>query len=100
MEAHPLRKKRVAAYARVSTEQDEQQSSYTVDFLTKETKVNNGERKQWYIHDSHDAIISPETFELVQKEIERRCSRKGSYYDSPFTDKVICGDCGGYLRFI
>ena len=72
------------------------QKTYTVDFLTKETKVNNGERKQWYIHDSHDAIISPETFELVQKEIERRCSRKGSYYDSPFTDKVICGDCGGY----
>ena len=28
LEAHPLRKKRVAAYARVSTEQDEQQSSY------------------------------------------------------------------------
>lgn len=72
------------------------QKTYTVDFLTKETRVNNGERKQWYIYDSHDAIISPEIFELVQKEIERRCSRKGSYYDSPFTGKVICGDCGGY----
>lgn len=72
------------------------QKTYTVDFLTKETRVNNGERKQWYIHDSHDAIVSPETFELVQKEIERRCSRKGCFYDSPFSNKVICGSCGSY----
>lgn len=72
------------------------QKTYTVDFLTKETRVNNGERKQWYIHDSHDAIVSPETFELVQKEIERRCSRKGGFYDSPFSNKVICGSCGSY----
>ena len=72
------------------------QKTYTVDFLTKEIRVNNGERKQWYIHDSHDAIVSPETFELVQKEIKRHCSRRGSYFDSPFTKKVVCGDCGGY----
>jgi len=70
------------------------QKTYTVDFLTKEVKVNRGERKQWYIKDSHDAIVSPETFELVQKEIERRCARKGKFYDSPFTGKIICGNCG------
>ena len=36
------RKKRVAAYARVSTEQDEQQSSYEaqVDFYTRHIKSN------------------------------------------------------------
>lgn len=72
------------------------QKTYTVDFLTKEIKVNRGERKQWYIKDSHDAIVSPETFELVQKEIQRRCARGGRYYDSPFTGKIICGECGAY----
>lgn len=72
------------------------QKTYTVDFLTKEVKVNRGERKQWYIHDSHDAIISPETFELVQQELERRFVKGGKFYDSPFTKKVICGDCGAY----
>lgn len=72
------------------------QKTYTVDFLTKEVRVNHGERKQWYIKDSHDAIVSPETFELVQKEIERRCARGGKFYDSPFTGKIICGDCGAY----
>ena len=70
------------------------QKTYTVDFLTKEKRVNKGERKQIYIQDSHDAIISPETFELVQKELERRTARGGKYYDSPFTGKIVCGDCG------
>ncbi len=72
------------------------QKTYTVDFLTKEVRVNNGERKQWYIHDSHDAIVSPETFELVQKELIRRTGRHGRFYDSPFTSKIKCGDCGAY----
>ena len=71
------------------------QKTYIDDFLTKQVKINRGERKQWYIHDSHDAIVSPETFELVQKELARRSSRGGRYYDSPFTCKIICGDCGG-----
>ncbi len=70
------------------------QKTYVEDFLTKQVKVNRGERKQWYIHDSHDAIVSAETFELVQKELARRSSRGGRYYDSPFTSKIICGDCG------
>ena len=72
------------------------QKTYTVDFLTKEVRVNKGERKQWYIRDSHDAIVSPETFELVQEELKRRSGRGGKYYDSPFTSKIICGDCGAF----
>lgn len=69
--------------------------TYTVDFLTKEVRVNKGERKQLYIHDSHDAIIDPETFELVQKELARR-NRRGKRSDSPFCGKLICGCCGAY----
>lgn len=72
------------------------QKTYVVDFLTKEKRVNHGERKQWYIHDSHDAIVSPETFELVQKELVRRTGRGGRFYDSPYTGKIICGCCGAY----
>ena len=72
------------------------QKTYTVDYLTKEKRVNQGERKQWYIRDSHDAVVSPETFELVQKEIARRGSNRGKFYDSPFTCKILCGDCGAY----
>ena len=72
------------------------QKTYTVDFLTKEVRKNNGEVKQWYIRHSHEPIVSEETFELAQQELERRTKRKGRYYDSPFTGKLICGVCGAY----
>ena len=42
------------------------QKKFTVDFLTKKTKVNEGEVPQYYVEESHPAIISPEEFELVQ----------------------------------
>ena len=70
------------------------QKTYTVDFLSKEIRVNHGEVKQWYVKGSHEAIISEETFELVQQELKRRCARRGKYYDSPFTGKIFCGICG------
>lgn len=72
------------------------QKKYTVDFLTKTMKVNEGEVPQYYVEDSHPAIIRPEEWESVQAEIARR-SRKGRRHDcaSPFSGKVICGDCGG-----
>ncbi len=70
------------------------QKTYTVDFLTKEIKTNNGERKQWYIRDSHDAIITPEAYKIAQIELKRRAKQHGKYYNNPFTSKILCGDCG------
>lgn len=73
------------------------QKTYTVDFLNKTIKKNHGEVPQYYIQNSHPAIISPETFELVQHEIQRRRpNRRHLHKNSPFTAKIICGDCGGY----
>jgi hypothetical protein len=48
------------------------QKKYTVDFLTKKQKVNEGEVQQYYVEDSHPAIIDPEEFDLVQAEYSRR----------------------------
>ena len=70
--------------------------TYVVDFLTKEVRVNHGEVKQYYVENSHEGIVSKETFALVQKEIERRCGHGGRFYNSPFTGKVICGQCGAF----
>ena len=73
------------------------QKTYVADFLTKRVKKNCGEIPQYYIKNSHPAIIDPATFDLVQKEIERRRpNRRQLHRSSPFTAKVICGDCGGY----
>ena len=73
------------------------QKRYTVDFLTKTTKVNEGEVPQYFVENSHPAVITPETFELVQGEIRRRKAIGKQLSGSGlFTCKIVCGDCGGF----
>ena len=71
------------------------QKKYTMDFLIKTMKVNEGEVPQYYVEDSHPAIIKPVEWEAVQVEMEQRRS-KGRRHDcgSPFSGKIFCGDCG------
>ena len=73
------------------------QKTYTADFLTKKVKKNCGEVSQYYIENSHPAIIDAETFDLVQKEIERRNPHRYQLHrSSPLNAKIICGECGGF----
>lgn len=73
------------------------QKTYTADFLTKKVKKNCGEVPQYYIENSHPAIIDAETFDLVQKEIERRRPHRHQLHrNSPLNAKIICGECGGF----
>lgn len=73
------------------------QKTYTADFLTKSIKKNHGEVPQYYIQNSHPAIIAPETFDLVQQEIERRNpNRRQLHRSSPFSAKIACEECGGF----
>ena len=70
------------------------QKQYTVDFLTKKRKKNEGEVPKYYVTGNHEPIISPATFELVQAEIERR--RAGKRYSGVtiFSHRIKCGECG------
>lgn len=43
------------------------QKCFTVDFLTKKRKVNEGEVPQYYVEHSHEPIITPEEFDKVQR---------------------------------
>ena len=71
------------------------QKSYTVDFLTKKKKVNEGEIPQYYVEGNHEAIISPDVFEQVQRELERRKQGKGRHSGVHlFSGKIKCGQCG------
>jgi site-specific DNA recombinase len=73
------------------------QKTFTVDFLTKTTKVNEGEVPQYYVKNSHPAIIAPDEFDAVQAEIERRKKLgRPLSCESPFSAKIVCGECGGY----
>ena len=71
------------------------QKSYTVDFLTKKKKVNEGEIPQYYVEGNHEAIIQPEVFELVQQELKRRKQGRGPHSGVHlFSGKIRCGQCG------
>lgn len=65
------------------------QKRFTVNFLTKETKANEGEVPQYYVENNHEAIISPQVFDSVQEEIKRRREGKGRYSGvSIFSSKI------------
>ena len=48
------------------------QKTITTDFLTKKRVANKGIVPQYYVENSHDAIIPRHLFMLVQEEIVRR----------------------------
>lgn len=74
------------------------QKRFTVDFLTKKTKINEGEVQQYYVENSHPAIITPEEFDLVQEEYAKREKCKKQYSStSIYSSKIICGDCGSFF---
>jgi DNA invertase Pin-like site-specific DNA recombinase len=71
------------------------QKCYTVDFLTKRRKQNEGEVPQYYVEDSHPAIRSPETFDIVQQEIVRRKEAPHRHSGAGmFSGRIFCGKCG------
>lgn len=71
------------------------QKRFTVDFLTKTQKVNEGEVPQYYVTNSHPGIVSDELFDMVQYERERRTVQKvygsSQYF---FSGRIFCGSCG------
>ena len=71
---------------------------FTVDYLTKKMKTNEGEVPQYYVDDSHEAIIPPDEWEKVQKEFVRRKAMGRKYSgNSVFATKLVCGDCGAFF---
>lgn len=69
------------------------QKTYIADFLTKKQVKNKGEVAQYYVTGSHEAIIDPETWDLVQYELEARKGKRSPY---PFTMKLRCAVCSAW----
>ena len=73
------------------------QKKFTIDFLDKKMKVNEGEVPQYYIAESHQPIIPPDEFDRVQAEFARRKGLGHRYSGgSIFASRIVCGDCGTY----
>lgn len=71
------------------------QKCYVPDFLTHKSVPNDGQLKQYFIEDSHPAIIRKEVFELVQGEFEKRRNQQRMVRNNVFSGKIYCADCGG-----
>lgn len=71
------------------------QKTFCEDFLTKKMIKNEGQVPQYFVTESHPAIISQKMFDLVQAEIAKnRTLGKSRSGCSPFADMLICGTCG------
>lgn len=74
------------------------QKEYVVDPITKKRKLNRGELPQYYVENTHEAIIPKETYDKVQVEMERR--RLAGAIGNPaiptteMTGKIRCPHCG------
>ena len=86
------------------------QKTYTEDFMTGKKVKNNGQRTQYFVSESHPAIVTAEVFERVQEEMVKR-SRVIRHEDgtvSPSDNKyngkyllgnlLVCGNCGASYR--
>ena len=74
------------------------QKEYTLDPISKKTRKNHGELPQYFVENTHEAIIPMETYQAVQAEIARRrelgALANWSINTSCFTSKIKCGLCG------
>lgn len=84
------------------------QKTYTTDFIEKTRVKNNGIVPQYYVENSHEAIIPKDIFMQVQEEMIRRSNmysgrdHKKRVFSSKYalSGLVYCSKCGDIYRRI
>ena len=78
------------------------QKEYVSDPITGKSKINRGEMPQYWVENTHEAIIPLETYKAVQAERQRRRElgvfANWSINTSCFTSKIKCPICGKNYR--
>ncbi|MBV1759058.1 MAG: recombinase family protein [Dethiosulfatibacter sp.] len=73
------------------------QKKYVMDHLSKKLVKNRGQLPQYYVKNSHPAIIDKETFNRVQEKLAENAERfaaKERVADYGLTGVISCGMCG------
>lgn len=73
------------------------QKYYSTDFLPTKRKINHGEHLQYYVQDTHEGIISKETFEKAQALLQKHAHYVPTL-PKPFQKKIVCPNCGNCFR--
>lgn len=74
------------------------QKYYTKDHISKKTLKNDGKLPKVYVRNSHEAIVSKENFDEVQKIITERTSKDRVSREYDFKGVVFCGICGNRYK--
>lgn len=78
------------------------QKEYCEDPITKHRKKNRGELPQYFVENTHEAIIPMEEWQAVQEEFKRRRDLgpfgNKSLHLTAFSAKITCGECGKHYR--
>lgn len=75
-----------------------QKKTVTPNYLEHKSVINDGFEEKIFIPNHHEAIIDRETWDLAQKEINKRqvLRNKKSRYSNTYwcSGKIICSECG------
>lgn len=78
------------------------QKYYCVDPITKRVKENKGDLPQYFVKNTHEAIITMDEWQTVQDEMKRRWDfgvfGNKSLNLTVFSTKITCGCCGRHYR--
>ena len=78
------------------------QKEYVTDPIAKHRKKNRGELPQYFVENTHEAIIPMDEFQAVQAEFKRRRELgpfgNKSLHLTAFSTKITCGICGKHYR--
>ena len=86
------------------------QKTYCPNYMTGVRKINRGEVDQYFMEDTHPAIISKEIYQRVQVEMSKRerivhkengtteISNKAYSGKYLFSNLLVCGHCGASYR--
>lgn len=80
--------------------------TFKPDVLSKKRQKNDGVRSpQYYVEDTHPAIIDKALFNIVQEQMKQRKEVSTKAVGStkftskyPFSGLLVCGECGAKLR--
>jgi len=72
------------------------QKTYKDEAVCSRLRRNRGEKNQYFVEGTHEAIIDHETYEAVRAEVKRRRPHQTTppYVKYPFRKKIRCGQCG------
>ncbi len=75
------------------------QKHFSTDTLPFKSVRNRGEKEQYYVSGTHKPIIEKTLFDSAKRMLAERDKPSGFAKErSPFSKKIVCGNCGNTFR--